>query len=142
MHCESKASPSPEKTPAEKESKPWLKDRFADGMLALLYDQPRHIQYSTHFPIPQVGEALFCRRDTCRLPGVSEPWRQPVLAGMATPFVPWGGDPPETRIAKPPLTPRDPRVACVTLPLGGISAQLCLLGAAAAALPVSPSICC
>uniref|UniRef100_A0A803SZV2 Mediator complex subunit 12 n=1 Tax=Anolis carolinensis TaxID=28377 RepID=A0A803SZV2_ANOCA len=38
----------------EKESKLLLlKDRAADGLLASLYDQPRHIQYSTHFPIPQ-----------------------------------------------------------------------------------------
>uniref|UniRef100_A0A670KMW4 Mediator complex subunit 12 n=1 Tax=Podarcis muralis TaxID=64176 RepID=A0A670KMW4_PODMU len=27
--------------------------KVADGMLASLYDQPRHIQYSMHFPIPQ-----------------------------------------------------------------------------------------
>ncbi|KAH0630773.1 hypothetical protein JD844_003966 [Phrynosoma platyrhinos] len=53
MNCESKASPSPEKLDPEKENKPLLKDRPADGMLASLYDQPRHIQYSTHFPIPQ-----------------------------------------------------------------------------------------
>uniref|UniRef100_A0A670KMT6 Mediator complex subunit 12 n=1 Tax=Podarcis muralis TaxID=64176 RepID=A0A670KMT6_PODMU len=53
MHCESKASPSPEKLDLEKDIKPLLKDRVADGMLASLYDQPRHIQYSMHFPIPQ-----------------------------------------------------------------------------------------
>uniref|UniRef100_A0A803TH68 Mediator complex subunit 12 n=1 Tax=Anolis carolinensis TaxID=28377 RepID=A0A803TH68_ANOCA len=54
MHCEAKASPSPEKLDPEKESKLLLlKDRAADGLLASLYDQPRHIQYSTHFPIPQ-----------------------------------------------------------------------------------------
>ncbi|KAL7979597.1 hypothetical protein Chor_004755 [Crotalus horridus] len=46
MHCESKASPSPEKLDPEK-------DRVADGTLATLYEQPRHIQYCTHFPIPQ-----------------------------------------------------------------------------------------
>uniref|UniRef100_A0A8B9TDP4 Mediator complex subunit 12 n=1 Tax=Anas platyrhynchos TaxID=8839 RepID=A0A8B9TDP4_ANAPL len=53
MHCESKASPSPEKPDPEKETKPLLKDKSAEGMLASLYDQPRHIQYATHFPIPQ-----------------------------------------------------------------------------------------
>uniref|UniRef100_A0A669PZ94 Mediator complex subunit 12 n=1 Tax=Phasianus colchicus TaxID=9054 RepID=A0A669PZ94_PHACC len=53
MHCESKASPSPEKPDPEKEAKPLLKDKSAEGMLASLYDQPRHIQYATHFPIPQ-----------------------------------------------------------------------------------------
>ncbi|XP_039210779.1 mediator of RNA polymerase II transcription subunit 12 isoform X2 [Crotalus tigris] len=46
MHCESKASPSPEKLDPEK-------DRVADGTLTTLYEQPRHIQYCTHFPIPQ-----------------------------------------------------------------------------------------
>uniref|UniRef100_A0A8C0VJW0 Mediator complex subunit 12 n=1 Tax=Cyanistes caeruleus TaxID=156563 RepID=A0A8C0VJW0_CYACU len=30
-----------------------LKDKSVEGMLASLYDQPRHIQYATHFPIPQ-----------------------------------------------------------------------------------------
>uniref|UniRef100_A0A8C5S4Z7 Mediator complex subunit 12 n=1 Tax=Laticauda laticaudata TaxID=8630 RepID=A0A8C5S4Z7_LATLA len=39
-------SPSPEKVDPEK-------DRGVDGTLAALYDQPRHIQYCTHFPIPQ-----------------------------------------------------------------------------------------
>uniref|UniRef100_A0A8C3JGR0 Mediator complex subunit 12 n=1 Tax=Calidris pygmaea TaxID=425635 RepID=A0A8C3JGR0_9CHAR len=53
MHCESKASPSPEKPDPEKEAKPLLKDKSVEGMLASLYDQPRHIQYATHFPIPQ-----------------------------------------------------------------------------------------
>uniref|UniRef100_A0A8D2IZQ1 Mediator complex subunit 12 n=1 Tax=Varanus komodoensis TaxID=61221 RepID=A0A8D2IZQ1_VARKO len=47
------ASPSPEKLDPDKEGKPLPKDRVADGMLASLYEQPRHIQYSTHFPIPQ-----------------------------------------------------------------------------------------
>lgn len=58
MHCESKASPSPEKLDSEKDCKSLslLKDRVTDGLLASLYEQPRHIQYSTHFPIPQVGE--------------------------------------------------------------------------------------
>jgi len=58
MHCESKASPSPEKPDPEKEAKPLLKDKSVEGMLASLYDQPRHIQYATHFPIPQVGDLL------------------------------------------------------------------------------------
>ncbi|KAI1234746.1 hypothetical protein IHE44_0003123 [Lamprotornis superbus] len=53
MHCESKASPSPEKPDPEKEAKTLLKDKSMEGMLASLYDQPRHIQYATHFPIPQ-----------------------------------------------------------------------------------------
>uniref|UniRef100_A0A8C3V569 Mediator complex subunit 12 n=1 Tax=Catharus ustulatus TaxID=91951 RepID=A0A8C3V569_CATUS len=53
MHCESKASPSPEKPDPEKEAKALLKDKSVEGMLASLYDQPRHIQYATHFPIPQ-----------------------------------------------------------------------------------------
>uniref|UniRef100_A0A452H393 Mediator complex subunit Med12 domain-containing protein n=1 Tax=Gopherus agassizii TaxID=38772 RepID=A0A452H393_9SAUR len=53
MHCESKASPSPEKPDPEKEAKPLLKEKAAEGTLASLYDQPRHIQYATHFPIPQ-----------------------------------------------------------------------------------------
>uniref|UniRef100_A0A8C5JAI3 Mediator complex subunit 12 n=1 Tax=Junco hyemalis TaxID=40217 RepID=A0A8C5JAI3_JUNHY len=53
MHCESKASPSPEKPDPEKEGKTLLKDKSVEGMLASLYDQPRHIQYATHFPIPQ-----------------------------------------------------------------------------------------
>uniref|UniRef100_A0A8D2IWC6 Mediator complex subunit 12 n=1 Tax=Varanus komodoensis TaxID=61221 RepID=A0A8D2IWC6_VARKO len=46
-------NPSPEKLDPDKEGKPLPKDRVADGMLASLYEQPRHIQYSTHFPIPQ-----------------------------------------------------------------------------------------
>ena len=58
MHCESKASPSPEKPDPEKEAKPLLKDKSVEGMLASLYDQPRHIQYATHFPIPQVRDLL------------------------------------------------------------------------------------
>lgn len=58
MHCESKASPSPEKPDPEKEGKTLLKDKSVEGMLASLYDQPRHIQYATHFPIPQVQDLL------------------------------------------------------------------------------------
>uniref|UniRef100_A0A8C0ECV7 Mediator complex subunit 12 n=1 Tax=Bubo bubo TaxID=30461 RepID=A0A8C0ECV7_BUBBB len=46
-------NPSPEKPDPEKEAKPLLKDKSVEGMLASLYDQPRHIQYATHFPIPQ-----------------------------------------------------------------------------------------
>ncbi|KAJ1196557.1 hypothetical protein NDU88_000425, partial [Pleurodeles waltl] len=53
MHCESKASPSPEKIDSEKDVKPVIKDKMIDGTLSSLYDQPRHIQYATHFPIPQ-----------------------------------------------------------------------------------------
>ncbi|XP_064830087.1 mediator of RNA polymerase II transcription subunit 12-like [Oncorhynchus masou masou] len=44
MHCESKGSPSPEKT-------------AQDPAFPLVYDQPRHIQYATHFPIPQEESA-------------------------------------------------------------------------------------
>uniref|UniRef100_A0A452H3D2 Mediator complex subunit Med12 domain-containing protein n=1 Tax=Gopherus agassizii TaxID=38772 RepID=A0A452H3D2_9SAUR len=46
-------NPSPEKPDPEKEAKPLLKEKAAEGTLASLYDQPRHIQYATHFPIPQ-----------------------------------------------------------------------------------------
>uniref|UniRef100_A0A674A7Z2 Mediator complex subunit 12 n=1 Tax=Salmo trutta TaxID=8032 RepID=A0A674A7Z2_SALTR len=44
MHCESKGSPSPEKT-------------AQDPDFPLVYEQPRHIQYATHFPIPQEESA-------------------------------------------------------------------------------------
>uniref|UniRef100_A0A8C7V4L1 Mediator complex subunit 12 n=1 Tax=Oncorhynchus mykiss TaxID=8022 RepID=A0A8C7V4L1_ONCMY len=44
MHCESKGSPSPEKT-------------AQDPAFPLVYEQPRHIQYATHFPIPQEESA-------------------------------------------------------------------------------------
>lgn len=54
MHCESKGSPSPEKPTPEQDSKAGSKDKGMDPAFPQLYDQPRHIQYATHFPIPQV----------------------------------------------------------------------------------------
>lgn len=54
MHCESKGSPSPEKPAPEQDSKASSKDKGMDPAFPQLYDQPRHIQYATHFPIPQV----------------------------------------------------------------------------------------
>lgn len=61
MHCESKGSPSPEKPAPEQDSKAACKDKGMDPAFPQLYEQPRHIQYATHFPIPQVGAiaALF-----------------------------------------------------------------------------------
>lgn len=53
MPCEGKGSPSPEKPDVEKEVKPPPKEKI-EGTLGVLYDQPRHVQYATHFPIPQV----------------------------------------------------------------------------------------
>ncbi|XP_056899560.1 mediator of RNA polymerase II transcription subunit 12 isoform X3 [Takifugu flavidus] len=53
MHCESKGSPSPEKPAPEQDSKGSSKDKGMDPAFPQLYDQPRHIQYATHFPIPQ-----------------------------------------------------------------------------------------
>lgn len=53
MPCEGKGSPSPEKADVEKEVKPPPKEK-TEGTLGVLYDQPRHVQYATHFPIPQV----------------------------------------------------------------------------------------
>ena len=53
MPCEGKGSPSPEKPDVEKEVKPPPKEKL-EGTLGVLYDQPRHVQYATHFPIPQV----------------------------------------------------------------------------------------
>lgn len=64
MPCEGKGSPSPEKPDVEKEVKPPAKEKI-EGTLGILYDQPRHVQYATHFPIPQVllvsniGDGLF-----------------------------------------------------------------------------------
>ncbi|ELW68002.1 Mediator of RNA polymerase II transcription subunit 12 [Tupaia chinensis] len=52
MPCEGKGSPSPEKPDVEKEVKPTPKEKI-EGTLGVLYDQPRHVQYATHFPIPQ-----------------------------------------------------------------------------------------
>lgn len=54
MHCESKGSPSPEKTAPEQDSKAGCKDKCVDPAFPQVYEQPRHIQYATHFPIPQV----------------------------------------------------------------------------------------
>lgn len=56
MHCESKGSPSPEKPAPEQDSKASCKDKGMDPAFPQLYEQPRHIQYATHFPIPQVRE--------------------------------------------------------------------------------------
>lgn len=55
MHCESKGSPSPEKSALDQESKNTAKDKGMDPAFPLVYEQPRHIQYATHFPIPQVS---------------------------------------------------------------------------------------
>lgn len=55
MHCESKGSPSPEKPAPEQDSKAVCKDKGMDPAFPQLYEQPRHIQYATHFPIPQVS---------------------------------------------------------------------------------------
>uniref|UniRef100_A0A665W8A6 Mediator complex subunit Med12 domain-containing protein n=1 Tax=Echeneis naucrates TaxID=173247 RepID=A0A665W8A6_ECHNA len=57
MHCESKGSPSPEKPAPEQESKASCKDKGMDPAFPQLYEQPRHIQYATHFPIPQEESA-------------------------------------------------------------------------------------
>ncbi|CAB1325633.1 unnamed protein product, partial [Coregonus sp. 'balchen'] len=57
MHCESKGSPSPEKTALEQEGKGACKDKGLDPAFPLVYEQPRHIQYATHFPIPQEESA-------------------------------------------------------------------------------------
>ncbi|XP_026136992.1 mediator of RNA polymerase II transcription subunit 12 isoform X1 [Carassius auratus] len=57
MHCESKGSPSPEKPAPDQESKNKDKDKGMDPAFPLVYEQPRHIQYATHFPIPQEESA-------------------------------------------------------------------------------------
>uniref|UniRef100_A0AAY4DLP5 Mediator complex subunit Med12 LCEWAV-domain domain-containing protein n=1 Tax=Denticeps clupeoides TaxID=299321 RepID=A0AAY4DLP5_9TELE len=57
MHCESKGSPSPEKPVPDQEGKSTAKDKGMDPAFPLVYDQPRHIQYATHFPIPQEESA-------------------------------------------------------------------------------------
>uniref|UniRef100_A0A9J7XU16 Mediator complex subunit 12 n=1 Tax=Cyprinus carpio carpio TaxID=630221 RepID=A0A9J7XU16_CYPCA len=57
MHCESKGSPSPEKPAPEQEGKNTAKDKGMDPAFPLVYEQPRHIQYATHFPIPQEESA-------------------------------------------------------------------------------------
>lgn len=59
MPCEGKGSPSPEKPDVEKEVKPPPKEKI-EGTLGVLYDQPRHVQYATHFPIPQVLFSNLC----------------------------------------------------------------------------------
>lgn len=60
MHCESKGSPSPEKPAPEQDSKAGCKDKGMDPAFPQLYEQPRHIQYATHFPIPQVRTLTVC----------------------------------------------------------------------------------
>jgi len=62
MHCESKGSPSPEKPAPEQDSKAGCKDKGMDPAFPQLYEQPRHIQYATHFPIPQVREELMAQK--------------------------------------------------------------------------------
>uniref|UniRef100_A0A7N6AXK2 Mediator complex subunit Med12 domain-containing protein n=1 Tax=Anabas testudineus TaxID=64144 RepID=A0A7N6AXK2_ANATE len=57
MHCESKGTPSPEKPVPEQDSKAGCKDKGMDPAFPQLYEQPRHIQYATHFPIPQEESA-------------------------------------------------------------------------------------
>lgn len=52
MRCEGR-SPGPDE--GDSEGRRPVKSSSGDGLLASLYDQPRHIQYATHFPIPQVG---------------------------------------------------------------------------------------
>ncbi|XP_078403088.1 mediator of RNA polymerase II transcription subunit 12 isoform X3 [Cetorhinus maximus] len=56
MHCESKTSPSPEKPASEKEIKLLQKEKN-EVTFPSPYDQSRHIQYATHFPIPQEESA-------------------------------------------------------------------------------------
>uniref|UniRef100_W5NE80 Mediator complex subunit 12 n=1 Tax=Lepisosteus oculatus TaxID=7918 RepID=W5NE80_LEPOC len=57
MHCESKGSPSPEKPAPEQDGKSTTKDKTLDPAFPLVYELPRHIQYATHFPIPQEESA-------------------------------------------------------------------------------------
>ncbi|MGH0183474.1 UNVERIFIED_CONTAM: hypothetical protein FKN15_012141 [Acipenser sinensis] len=57
MHCESKGSPSPEKPTPEQDGKTLAKDKGPDPAFPLVYELPRHIQYATHFPIPQEESA-------------------------------------------------------------------------------------
>uniref|UniRef100_A0A8C4SJ72 Mediator complex subunit 12 n=1 Tax=Erpetoichthys calabaricus TaxID=27687 RepID=A0A8C4SJ72_ERPCA len=57
MHCESKGSPSPEKPTLDHEGKTSAKDKSSDTTFPLVYELPRHIQYATHFPIPQEESA-------------------------------------------------------------------------------------
>lgn len=67
MHCESKGSPSPEKNAPDQDSKANCKDKSMDPAFPQLYDQPRHIQYATHFPIPQVRAQVKTKKNTTRL---------------------------------------------------------------------------
>ncbi|KAI4897312.1 hypothetical protein NFI96_034020, partial [Prochilodus magdalenae] len=53
MHCEAKGSPSPEKAAPEQDGKSTVKEKSMDPAFPQVYEQPRHIQYATHFPIPQ-----------------------------------------------------------------------------------------
>nr|XP_023688070.1 mediator of RNA polymerase II transcription subunit 12 isoform X2 [Paramormyrops kingsleyae] len=57
MHSESKGSPSPEKPVPEQDVKGGVKEKAGDPAFPLVYEQPRHIQYATHFPIPQEESA-------------------------------------------------------------------------------------
>ncbi|MBN3270456.1 MED12 polymerase, partial [Polyodon spathula] len=57
LHCESKGSPSPEKPTSEQDGKTLAKDKGPDPAFPLVYELPRHIQYATHFPIPQEESA-------------------------------------------------------------------------------------
>uniref|UniRef100_A0A4W3I9L6 Mediator complex subunit 12 n=1 Tax=Callorhinchus milii TaxID=7868 RepID=A0A4W3I9L6_CALMI len=62
MHCESKASPSPEKAGSERELRLLQRERLSGERLSEApfpspYEQPRHIQYASHFPIPQEESA-------------------------------------------------------------------------------------
>ncbi|KAG9351320.1 hypothetical protein JZ751_022567 [Albula glossodonta] len=57
MHCESKGSPSPEKPALEQVGKGAAKERSTDLPFPPMYEQPRHIQYATHFPVPQEESA-------------------------------------------------------------------------------------
>ncbi|GAA6068809.1 mediator of RNA polymerase II transcription subunit 12 isoform X1, partial [Tachysurus ichikawai] len=57
MHCEAKGSPSPEKAAPEQDGKSTAKEKGLDPTFPQVYEQPRHIQYATHFPIPQEESA-------------------------------------------------------------------------------------
>ena len=72
MHCESKGSPSPEKPVPDQDSKAGVKDKGMDPAFPQVYEQPRHIQYATHFPIPQVGSTFPTPGISCRIEGEVE----------------------------------------------------------------------
>uniref|UniRef100_A0A8B9JWH7 Mediator complex subunit 12 n=1 Tax=Astyanax mexicanus TaxID=7994 RepID=A0A8B9JWH7_ASTMX len=57
MHGEAKGSPSPEKAAPEQDGKSTAKEKCMDPAFPQVYEQPRHIQYATHFPIPQEESA-------------------------------------------------------------------------------------